>query len=332
MCAGGLSPEAYRLVLEDFGSIPQCVFSTPRMWQGLRLALGNGVSRDEFIELNRHHRAGLYSTVHPEIPAAVTCIWRDRFDSWLLEQSGADTRDECRLVDIETDRDGRPVVHLLGRDHAAPRVLGCSYLIGADGAASTTRRLLNPSFASTVSWFSIYEEWYEGSVQLDPDWYYVFLNDEFSAVFSSFYSKDQYLVYTSVTRKGGTPKQGHRRFIDDQARRYGLTIRNVCRRWGCLVNNMGARAAFTFGSGRVLLAGEAGGFIGFCGEGVSGALVSGRLAADSIVGHFEDPRAVLEAYQAGTEPLRKRIRDEHEVGKRLPGRAYGDYAGGSKTA
>jgi flavin-dependent dehydrogenase len=327
LCAGGITPEAYEFVLDNFGQPPEHVFATPRTWRGLRMKFGQQGPPGDFVELNRHRRASPYSAAHPEVPTRTTSIWRDRLDGWLVGQSGADVRDNCRLINLENDEHGGVIAHLLEDHHASPDRIHCSYLIGADGATSKTRRLLHPSFDSTASWFAIYEEWYEGSVDLDADWYYVFLDNAFSDVFTSLYSKDQYLVYTSVSGAGGNAKQGYQAFVEYQQRCYGLTRARVCRSWGCLVNNMGATANFAFGSGRVLLVGEAGGFIGFCGEGISGGLISGRLAAEAVLRHFEDPASVVETYRRDTLPLRQRIHKEHELGASLPGGVYGVYTG-----
>ncbi len=327
MCAGGLTPEAYEFILERVGEIPERVFSTPRSWQGLRLEFVEHGSAGNFLELNRHHKTGPYSVAHPEIPTGMTCVWRDRLDNWLAEESGADIRDNTKLIDFEQDGNQGLNVRLCDERHDTHYVLGCSYLIGADGAVSTTRQQTYPGFDSGVSWFSIYEEWYEGSVELDPNWYYIFLNDGFADVFASFFSKDEYLVFTTVSRKGGNPKQGYRSFIDYQKRHYRLSASEVSRHWGCVVNNMGARGKFAFGSGRVLLAGEAAGFIGFCGEGMSGALVSGQLAAQAISSSFENPPAVVEEYRLSTSPLEERIYKEHQAGRLLPGKAYSLYMG-----
>ncbi len=65
------------------------------------------------------------------------------------------------------------------------------------------------------------------------------------------------------------------------------------------------RSDVVTGSGRVLLAGEAGGFMSpTSGEGISYALTSGRAAGEAVATH--DPDAALSAYAAAIRPASQR--------------------------
>jgi flavin-dependent dehydrogenase len=314
ICAGGLNPRAYAFVRRHFGAIPQDIFSRPKSWLGLRAQFGKDYALHEFIEWNRHDKEQGYSASYPEIPNAVSCIWRDKFDYWLSQKSGAEIWQNCELIDFNVKSSTGVKVSV--RDN---------YLIGADGAASKTRRLLDPTFDQSVSWFSIYEQWVEGSIELDPNWYYMFVGREFIDIFCSLFAKDGHLILSQVSRKGIPSAGGLESYIDFLKESYDLEIAKGLRRWGCVVNNMGATDSFYFGSGRVVLVGEAAGFIGFCGEGISGALISGKLAAEAIIENMADPAMVLERYMSTSLPLRERIHQEHEMGKMFPVNAYRLY-------
>jgi flavin-dependent dehydrogenase len=325
LCAGGLNPRAYEFVRRHFGTIPQNIFSRPISWMGLRAQFGAAHDLHEFFEWNRHDEPQGYSPSYPEIPNAVSCIWRDKFDYWLLRNSGARIQHKCELIDFKTIDRGKIAASIADKTQGSISEITCSYLIGADGAVSRTRRIVDPAFDQRVSWFNISEQWVEGSIALDPDWYYMFVGRDFIDVFGSFFAKDDYLIFSHVSRKG-TPSAGRlASFLSLLKESYHLQVSRQLRRWGCVVNNMGATGSFHFGAGRAVLVGEAAGFIGFCGEGISGALVSAKLAADAIIENFPDPAAVLEKYKSDSQPLRERIQREHEIGKQLPVDAYQFY-------
>ena len=325
LCAGGLNPRAYEFVRRHFGTIPQDIFSRPLSWMGLRAQLGAAHPLHEFFEWNRHKDPQGYSPFYPEIPNAVSCIWRDKFDYWLLQNSGARVQHKCELIDFKPIDGGKITASIADKNRGRISEITCAYLIGADGAVSKTRRMVDPAFDHRVSWFNISEQWIEGSIALDPDWYYMFVGREFIDVFGSFFAKDTYLIFSQVSRKG-TPSAGRlASFLSFLKDSYHLQIDRQVRQWGCVVNNMGATGAFHFGADRAVLVGEAAGFIGFCGEGISGALVSGKLAADAIIENFSKPALVMEKYKSSSRPLREKIQREHEIGKHLPVDAYQLY-------
>lgn len=58
-----------------------------------------------------------------------------------------------------------------------------------------------------------------------------------------------------------------------------------------------------YGTGRILFAGEAAGFLNPMGEGISAGMESGYWAAEAAAAHFENPQKVLDAYQKGAASL-----------------------------
>ena len=77
---------------------------------------------------------------------------------------------------------------------------------------------------------------------------------------------------------------------------FGLKIDNVERRTGCVVSDMPIRNNFFLGEGRVLLAGEAAGFMNIFGEGISSAIATGSLAGSTVCRTEASGEKVLPLY------------------------------------
>ena len=89
----------------------------------------------------------------------------------------------------------------------------------------------------------------------------------------------------------------------------GLTVKETASRHGIVLNDMSAKENYCLGSEKLLLAGEAGGFLRG-GEGITSSLISGKAAGE----------AVLESERSG-KPALEHFRDlaseEIEVCKRV---------------
>lgn len=326
LCAGGLTPEAFRFINEHFGSIPEDLFPTPRQWKGLRIKFGIQTPVYEFVEMNRHSKDDCHSDSIPEYPQNTICVWRDSLDNWLVKTAGAEVKDGLGFIGFE--RNGREEIKVCVSDTKAQvkHRFSCKFLIGADGINSKVRKLLYPSFDSNVSLFRVYEEWHRGNVKLDNSWYYMFSDPSFGDIFAGFYSRDEILILTLVLSEKKPIRKAYKAFENYLKLAYGFHSTNRIKSWGCSVNNMGAKGQFIYGESRVALVGDAAGFTGLCGEGISGALISGKHAAKSICNEFNNPDAMLSAYVSGTCQLRERIKKEHETGSILYGDSYKFYS------
>lgn len=72
-----------------------------------------------------------------------------------------------------------------------------------------------------------------------------------------------------------------------------------------------------YGAKRILLVGDAAGFVGLYGERINVALISGKLAAGDIQKELDNPETALSEYISSTMQLRERIKREHK-----PARCY----------
>ncbi len=263
ICSGLIMERAQDLLIRSFGEPPKDVFSKPNFLKGSRMSISGKALTD--LTVGRPH---IYN------------VWRSNFDHWLIRQSGADIWDAYRLVDFTQSERG--VEATLEGPGAVRRRVEARYLIGADGGISHTRRLLDPGFEGKISYSLSVQLYCLAAIDLDPEYYYLFFDPSLSAFYTWLHVKDDFLVYGVGAHSGKLiPK-----CIQDStvylAKRFGLEVEEIKRQTGCLVSNMAVTGTYDLGRGRVLLAGEAAGYVNVFGEGISSALVTGQLAARAI--------------------------------------------------
>lgn len=110
----------------------------------------------------------------------------------------------------------------------------------------------------------------------------MFFDPSLSAFYTWLHVKDDTLVYGAGAYKDKSVLKCLQDSTDYLADRFGLQIERVERRTGCVVSDMSVRGKFFLGDGRVLLAGEAAGFMHVFGEGISAAFMTGSLAGSAI--------------------------------------------------
>ena len=78
----------------------------------------------------------------------------------------------------------------------------CKYLISAEGGKSVIRAKLDPEFEKGLKWFTAYQNYYEGSSNLDPEFYHGFLEPQYGEVYAWFSVKDGLQVFGTAAAKG----------------------------------------------------------------------------------------------------------------------------------
>ena len=208
-------------------------------------------------------------------------IWRNKFDKWLLDRSGARYLDGARVKGFEEGDGGVTVqVRLAGSDE--PALFGCKYLVGADGNASTVRRLLSartqaPAPDGKLASFQSYYR-LESLGTLEKDGWTVFLMPQIGDFILCVHQKGDQLVL-HVGGKDGRDLRGSmgkfKEFLEGQ---FGVRLGAHVRDEGCMLQLL----PIFLGEGRVLVTGEAAGFIYLNCEGISAAMDSGYRCGKSI--------------------------------------------------
>jgi flavin-dependent dehydrogenase len=282
---GGMLHGITQEFLERFGTVPDDIVLAPRHVHFRYVDWDRGIRRLTSLRFVNVDRAG--------------------FDDWLLKTvvpANVEVADSCALDGFTQDADG-VFVTVKATDGAAD--ISCDNLIGTDGARSVVRRGLGVGAVSTY-------------VTLQD---YVELSDEIEPYFDCVYMRciGEGFAYTYVVPKGDRAAIGSV-FYPKTKRPYEQqdqvldVLRAAMPQLGASVKREAAAALYIRGPGdtvpgvgRVLLAGEAGGFMSpTSGEGISYALESGSRAGLAVA--HSAPGDALEAYRAATRTMHRDIK------------------------
>lgn len=279
---GGMLHELSLETLRPYGAVPESIVSTPRTVNFRYHDWDRQIRKVTTLEFLNVSRAG--------------------FDEWLLGLLPANVEVLPRTAITGFMQDAERVTVCLGRN--GERTVTADLLIGADGARSQVRRTLNiresASYVTIQDFISIsgpiepyFDCIYMRGIGDDFTYAYIVPKDGVALIGSVFYPKS----------KRPWEKQDH----------VVAMLRERIPELGDRVHRESAPALYLRspedilpGYGRVLLAGEAGGFMSpSSGEGISYALRTGRDAGIAAAG---DPTGALDRYLELTSPIRADIR------------------------
>ncbi|OPL14265.1 MAG: hypothetical protein AVO39_09330 [delta proteobacterium MLS_D] len=286
ICSGLVIDRAQDLLNEYFGDPPEEVFCAPALLKGVRICPKGDIISD--FPLGKPY---IYN------------VWRSSFDRWLVQQSGADVLEEHKLIGF---RQAESAVYADIEDPDKELLhIKASYLIGADGGSSLARNRLDSTFNKQVHWNTFVQLYCTGDIELDPEFYYMFFDPSLQAFYTWLHYKDDYLVYGVGTRIGESLSSCVDESTKYLEKYFDLKVDSVNRKTGCIVSDMAVSGNFMPGGGRVLLAGEAAGFMNVFGEGISSALATGHLAASAICEADASGDPVLPIYEELLEPEKR---------------------------
>jgi flavin-dependent dehydrogenase len=282
---GGMLHEISQEFVQRFGDLPEDIIRGPRHVHFRYVDWDRGIRKATTLRFVNVDRAG--------------------FDDWLLRAAlppEVEVVPECAVESFVQDA-SQVSVALKTPDGVVS--VTCENLIGADGGRSSVRRTLGIGAVTTY-------------VTLQD---YVVLEGDIEPFFDCVYMRNigDDFAYTYVVPKGDCAAVGSVFYPKTRRpwEKQDLVIETLRKRLpqlGASVKREAAAALYIRnpadtipGAGRVLLAGEAGGFISpTSGEGISYALATGQAAGLAVA--RSQPNDALEVYRAATQAVAKDIR------------------------
>ncbi len=276
---GGMLHDLSLEALAPYGQVPESIVVGPR------------IVNFRYVDWDRDIRK----------PTTLPFLNVDRagFDDWLVSllPASVEVVGSCALVGFRQDADGVDVECKVADEIVNLR---CANLVGADGARSTVRRTLGAGATSTYVTLQDFVE-LKGDIEPFFDCIYMrSLGDEFG--YGYVVPKgDHALVGSVFYPKTKRPWEKADRLLD-VLRAAMPQLGESVKREACAALYLRSTSDVVPGSGRVLLAGEAGGFMSpSSGEGISYALRSGIAAGRAIAAN--PPGEALGTYSVAMRPL-----------------------------
>lgn len=297
-CSGILVPSSIDLLSRSVGEIPLDVLAEPAAVQSLKMHFPSGRALP--------------------VPIAGLFVRRERFDQWLCGASGAEIAEETTVKSFEEA--GDRVTVRCSRRRGEDWVAQCRVLIAADGGTSDIVRILEPGRRERLIWYTALQEIWPGPCGLESGIFHFFAFPEISP-YPSAYVKDGCLFMEVVASPRQSVESAMARFREMLWPRLGVAhgTSRLCR-LGCRVAYAAPANQFCFGTGRVLVAGEASGLLNLFGEGISSALASGALAGQAAVNALRSGMPAGALYRQSVELEKRRTLQQFRYGAYLTGR------------
>ncbi len=264
-----MGPVAHTLIRQEFGDIPKNILSKPYYLSGYMF-----------------HVPGIGSQ---KLENFTPLAWRRDLDYWMNQKAqakGVEIWQASRVTGLRLKGQGFSVE--IEQDKQKSE-LEAGFLVGADGAASIVRKFLFPDLK--VRYSQIYQECYQGELDLDKKYYHWFYPVEYAPLNFGAHHKGDFIII-DVGGRLGQIKQFLIWVKNFLAKNYNFDIsQKPVWRGGCLEPVMYKQVtSYTFSpaKGNALLVGDASGFcMPVSGEGIGPGIKSGLLAADSIIRAIE---------------------------------------------
>lgn len=226
-------------------------------------------------------------------------VWRSEYDNWLArnaESAGAELRDNTAAIGCAQLSDHIEVT----MNNGGLFTEKARYVIDCEGVVGAFKRKLTVKAAEYIT---TYQTFNDGSTDLDPHYFYAYLQPGLSEYDAWFNVKDDKLVLGVSVRDTRKIGEYYTKFLEYMRNEHGLAVTKQLKEEKWLMPHIRPDFVIDYAEGRVLFAGEIAGFLNPMGEGISAALESGYLAACAVSENFSDPDKAAAEYKRSTAPL-----------------------------
>lgn len=227
-------------------------------------------------------------------------VWRAEFDNWLARKAvsaGVCLCDKTSVISVGELSDCVEVT-LRGEETYTERA---RYVIDCEGVVGAVKRGL---LGSREEYITTFQTFSSGTIDLDPHYFYAYLQPGLSEYDAWFNVKDNMLVLGVAVRDARRTGEFYKRFVGYMRDEHGLCVNEEHKAEKWLMPRIRPDFKVLHARGRILFAGETAGFLNPMGEGISAALESGYYAAQAVCGSFSDPEKASAEYEKATAPLR----------------------------
>jgi flavin-dependent dehydrogenase len=282
-CGGMLNGYAQRF-LAEWGQVPRRLVLSPESVNFRYVDWDRKISKPTALSFVNVDRAGFDDWLVSLLPDNVTVVGRHELEAF-----------------TETGH----AVHVRFKTPDGPVDANARFLVGCDGARSRTRRLLGIANCST---YVTIQDFVRIEGDLEPFFDCIYLRDigdEFG--YAYIVPKGDKAIVGSVfypkTKRPGDKQD----FVLKRLRERIPALGEPLYREGCVALNVRDPGDVVPGRGRVLLAGEAGGFMSpTSGEGISYAMFTGRDAGRAVAASHNGE--AVETYAGSTANISANIR------------------------
>ncbi len=298
ICSGILSPRGKRFLEENFGRIPDEALHEPKTCNGVIF-----------------HFPSLNTMKMDFLGGATPHLYRKYSDHWALKQSGAEIHDQTSFEGFSENDKG---VAIAAQDikNKCAKTYTARWLVGADGPSSPVVRSMYPKPFQTgpeSPLFFVGQKFHKIiDCPLDPQYFHFWFHPDLGRYVWSHARDGQQIVGVGF-EVGQNFDEAHLKVQSYFENKHGVKLEPAekAQSEGCM-ENFGPSLInrYIFGKGRVLVTGQAAGFLNMLAEGMSCALHSGAIAGESIIEAHLKNKPIQESYRQKVQSEVRRCSDQ----------------------
>ena len=229
-------------------------------------------------------------------------------DHWAIKRSGVEVHDETTFTGLKDEGDHVVVSARRGEDRLTYRA---RVVIGADGPSSRVIGSVCPGYSKTIPWFIVGQKFHDiESCPLDPDYFHFWFHPDLGHYTWS-HERDGRQIVGVGFDVGRDFHEAHRRVQTYLQEKHDIHLKDADAHEACSENfGLSLINRYVFGTGNVLITGQAAGFLNMMAEGMSCALHSGAISGEAIVDALRYSRPVQEVYRPMIQSEVRRCSDQ----------------------